>query len=558
MFRRILIANRGEIALRIARTCREMGIAAAVIHSDADAGSLPVALADEAIGLGDPWCYLDSERIVRAAQEWGAEAIHPGYGFLAENGAFARLCREAGIAFIGPAPEVMELLGEKDRARAHARALDIPCLPGTDGPVSTVDEAARAAAAIGYPVLIKAVAGGGGRGMRVARDEDELREQLPRAMSEARSAFNVPDVYLEKYLEGARHVEVQVLADAHGHVVHLGERDCTIQRRHQKLIEESPSPAVGERVRQAMGEAAVRLLASVGYVNAGTVEFLVDPSGKFYFLEVNTRIQVEHPVTEMRFGVDLVAQQIRVAAGLPLPFSQKNLSARGWAIECRVNAEDPLRGFQPAPGLITGYAPPAGPGIRVDSAARDGWRLPPFYDSMMAKVIAWAPDRTGALNRMVRALEEFQVEGVPTTIPFHLAVLRHPAFAAGRVTTAFAETGVSGADIARWAGRLAKPARRSPPAQARRQPAIRELGGGGTSAAIPVAAIAAAVAAVLHDRPHRIACIVPSPASRKPSGMWGAAGRSNLMNQRRALCNFGWYRGNGRVQQLAPPLRGDR
>src|SRR5690606_5364356 len=339
-------------------------------------------------------------------------------------------CREAGIAFIGPSPEVMEHLGEKDRARASAISLGIPCLPGTE-PLTDVDAAVRQAAAIGYPVLIKAVAGGGGRGMRVAHGEEELVRLLPRGMSEADAGCKSPLGYLEKYLEGARHVESQVLADAHGRVVHLGERDCTVQRRHQKLIEESPSPALTPALRQAMGDAAVRLLSALDYVNAGTVELPLDNAGKFYFPEANSRIQVEHPVTEMRYGLDLIAAQIRIASGQPLPFAQTDLVPRGWAIECRINAEDPLQAFAPKPGLITAWLPPAGPGIRVDAAARAGWRIPPFYDSMVAKLIAWAPDREDALARMDRALREFHIEGVPTTIPFHLAVLAQPAFVSG-------------------------------------------------------------------------------------------------------------------------------
>ena len=583
MFRRILIANRGEIALRIIRTCRELGIESVVIHSDADAGSLPVEMADGAVSLGDPWCYLDAARIVKAAQDAGADAIHPGYGFLAENAGFARLCQEAGVVFIGPGPEVMEHLGEKDRARASAIALGIPCLPGSE-PVTDVEAAARQAAAIGYPVLIKAVAGGGGRGMRLARDEEELARALPRAMSEAEAAFKSPLVYLEKYLEGARHVEIQVLADAHGRVVHLGERDCTVQRRHQKLIEESPSPAVTPELRAAMGEAAVRLLAALGYVNAATVEFLLDAEGRFYFLEVNTRIQVEHPVTEARYGLDLIAAQIRIAAGQPLPFAQDELVPRGWAIECRVNAEDPLSAFAPKPGLITGWLPPAGPGIRVDSAARAGWRIPPFYDSMMAKVIAWAPQRDEALARMARALREFRIEGVPTTIPFHLAVLAQPAFASGRIDTRFAETAVPMEAVAAAAQSLAAAGAR--PLTKADQPAAAEAlpvpgrGDGatagaargapapaGTQAAVApspsdeaaagasgptacrrrVAAIAAAVAAVVRG-PHRIVAVTPL-APGAPRALWGAAGRLDLMNQRRLLTNPATDRRNHRANR---------
>jgi len=574
MFRRVLIANRGEIALRIVRTCRELGIESVLIHSDADADSLPVELADVALPLGDPWCYLDGERIVKAAQDAGADAIHPGYGFLAENAGFARLCREAGIAFIGPGPDVMEHLGEKDRARASAMALGIPCLPGSE-PVTDVETALRHGAAIGYPLLIKAVAGGGGRGMRVARDEDELQRLLPRAMSEAEAAFKSPAVYLEKYLEGARHVEIQVLADAHGKVVHLGERDCTVQRRHQKLIEESPSPALSPGLRQAMGEAAVRLLSALGYVNAATVEFLLDPSGHFYFLEVNTRIQVEHPVTEVRYGLDLIAAQIRIAAGEPLPWSQADLVPRGWAIECRINAEDPLNSFAPGPGRITRWLPPAGPGIRVDAAAREGWRIPPFYDSMVAKVIAWAPDRAEALARMGRALREFRIEGVPTTIPFHLAVLAQPAFAAGRIDTRFAETAVPEGAIRAAARELADAARRGTasnpsasgaygaagtrPAAAAQPPGPAAAAHGRAAHRRRLAAIAAAVAAVVPG-PHRIVAVTPAPTPAAARALWGTAGRLELMEQRRRLINPATDRRNHRANRLwpAPAVRDHR
>ncbi len=565
LFRRILIANRGEIALRIVRTCRELGIETVVIHSDADAASLPVELADAALPLADPWCYLDGPRIVQAALDAGAQAIHPGYGFLAENAGFARLCREAGIAFIGPSPEVMEHLGEKDRARASAIALGIPCLPGSE-PVTDLAAAARQAAAIGYPVLVKAVAGGGGRGMRLARDEEELARVLPRAMSEAQAAFKSPLVYLEKYLEGARHVEIQVLADAHGRVVHLGERDCTVQRRHQKLIEESPSPAVTPAVREAMGAAAVRLLAALGYTNAGTVEFLLDKDGRFYFLEVNTRIQVEHPVTEMRYGLDLIEAQIRVAAGQPLPYGQADLVPRGWAIECRINAEDPLRSFAPRPGLIHGWLPPAGPGIRVDGAARAGWRIPAFYDSMVAKLIAWAPGRAQALARMQRALREFRVEGVPTTIPFHLAVLATPRFAAGDIDTRFAETDVPEDAVRAHAEALApahpttrQAAGSSPASDTPATPGTRAAPGvGGPSgaaaakrdavdaAARRLAAIAAAVAAVM-DGPHKIVSVRPLHEAGPARSSWGTAGRMQLMTDRRRFANPALDRRNHRA-----------
>lgn len=568
MFRRLVIANRGEIALRIVRTCREMGIETAVIVGDADKESAAARLADHVIVLGDPWCYLDGRRIVAAAKEWGADAIHPGYGFLAENPAFARLCAAAGIVFVGPPADVMEHLGEKDRARASAQALGIPCLPGTSEAVAgsganpehvgadelDLDAVAALAGEIGYPVLIKAVAGGGGRGMRLANDEDELRAQLPRAMSEAAAAFTSSAVYLEKYLTGARHVEVQVLADTHGNIVHLGERDCTVQRRHQKLIEEAPSPAVDDELRTAMGDAATRLLASVGYVNAGTVEFLVDDAGNFYFLEVNTRVQVEHPVTELLYDVDIIAEQIRIAAGERLPFRQEDLAPRGWAIECRINAEDPTKGFAPKPGRITAYAPPGGPGVRVDGAAFPGWSIPPFYDSMIAKVIVWAPSRKAAVTRMERALADFVIDGVPTTIPFHLAVLEHEDFRSGGFDTRFAETAIDQEQVVRHAEALARRHRSFPAAsdmgRSSSDGSAENVGpaGGNAGADIAadaridaragarrVAAIAAAVATVV-DGPHRLVSVSPVPGPR-PSGFWGMAGRLHQMQQRSLAIN---------------------
>lgn len=545
LFERIAIANRGEIALRIVRTCRELGIECAVLHSDVDAESPAVQMADHAINFGDVWGYLDAERIVQEARAWGAQAIHPGYGFLAENAEFARLCAAADVVFIGPSADVMEHLGQKDRARASALALGIPCLPGTETPVADIDAALAAAETSGYPVLIKAVAGGGGRGMRLAHDAEQLREQLPRAMSEATAAFKSPEVYIEKYLSGARHIEVQVLADNHGNVVHLGERDCTVQRRHQKLIEEAPSPALDDATRTAITNAATTLLRDVGYVNAGTVEFLVDDARGFYFLEVNTRIQVEHPVTEMLYGIDLIAEQIRIAAGEPLSRQQSDLQPTGWAIECRINAEDAARNFMPGPGLIASYLPPAGPGVRVDAAARPGWRIPPHYDSMIAKVIVSAPNRDKAIARMMRALHEFQIEGVPTTIPFHLAVLNNDRFVQGRFDTTFAETHISPAD-------LMTPGVRPTSSQA---PSTHEAlsddersGTNGQIEADPpgdaeprigtarLAAIAAAVA-VATDGPHRIVSITPARQSAGADSLWGTAGRLDLMQRRSSMIN---------------------
>lgn len=547
MFRRLLVANRGEIALRIVRTCRELGIETAVVASEADKDGAAARLADEVIVLGDPWCYLDGRRIVAAAKKWGAEAVHPGYGFLAENADFARRCADAGLVFVGPPPEVMEHLGEKDRARASALALGVPCLPGTkeavnpDGGDVDLDKAAVLAAEIGYPVLIKAAAGGGGRGMRLAKDEQELRAQLPRAMSEAEAAFKSPAVYLEKFLQGARHVEIQVLADAHGNVVYLGERDCTVQRRHQKLIEEAPSPVLDDELRRDMGRAAAHLLSSLGYVNAGTVEFLVDEEGDFYFLEVNTRIQVEHPVTELLYGVDIVAEQIRIAAGMPLSWRQDDLTPRGWAIECRINAEDPTQNFAPKPGRLNAYSPPGGPGVRVDGAAYAGWTIPPFYDSLIAKLIVWAPSREEAIARMRRALSEFVIDGVPTTIPFHLAVLEHEDFRCGRFDTRFAETKVDRERV--WFHATAAARRGSAPSGAGEaaqtddvpeQATWRDAGDASPRTA-KVAAVAAALAACI-DEPHRLVSVSPAPPP-SPAGLWGAAGRLALMHGRSLAVN---------------------
>lgn len=545
MFERIAIANRGEIAVRIVRTCRELGIRCAVLHSDADKDSLAVRMADEAINLGDVWSYLDVERIVEAARDWGADAIHPGYGFLAENPQFARRCAEAGVVFIGPDADVMEHLGQKDRARASAIELGIPCLPGTEAAVENVDAALAAAETARYPVLIKAVAGGGGRGMRIANNADELREQLPRAMSEAEAAFSSPAVYVEKFLAGARHIEVQVLADRDGNVVHLGERDCTIQRRHQKLIEEAPSPALSDETRIAVTSAATRLLKRLGYVNAGTVEFLVDDEGNYYFLEVNTRIQVEHPVTELLYGIDLIATQIRIAAGEPLPWRQDELISSGWALECRINAEDATRGFMPRPGLVTSYLPPSGPGVRVDSAAFPGWTIPPFYDSMIAKVIVWAPDRETALNRMSRALHEFEVEGVPTTIPFHLGVLDHGDFKSAQFATDFVDNHITPADFIESEAHVRSRERAaSVPAEAA-QTASPPAGTADARDNIDqsaksvdrrrIAAITAAVAATM-DGPHRIVSVTPQPAARvSADNLWGAAARLELIQRRSSM-----------------------
>ena len=442
MFRKILIANRGEIALRVIRACRELGIQTAVVYSEADRDSLPVRLADEAFCVGPPpaaQSYLHVPNIISAAMVSGAEAIHPGYGFLAENAALAEICEKTGLTFIGPPAAVIARMGDKAAAREAVSRAGVPILPGSSGPVREAAQALAAAAEIGYPVLVKACAGGGGRGMRPARDPEELRRAVETAQAEARTAFGDGRIYVEKYLEEPRHIEFQILGDRYGNVVHLGERECSLQRRHQKLIEESPSAALTPRLRQKMGEAAVRAARAVGYVNAGTVEFLLDRRQNFYFLEMNTRIQVEHPVTEMVTGIDLVKEQIRLAAGEPLGYARDRAGLRGWAVECRINAEDPARNFAPSPGVINLFLPPGGPGVRVDSAIYSGWRVPSHYDSLIAKVTAWGRDREEAVNRLQRALDELVIEGVKTTVSLHRRILADPLFRRGEISTGFIE-----------------------------------------------------------------------------------------------------------------------
>jgi acetyl-CoA carboxylase biotin carboxylase subunit len=444
MFTKILIANRGEIALRILRTCREMGIRSVVAHSTADAGSLPVRLADESICIGpedSSQSYLNIPRLIAAAEVTDAEAIHPGYGFLAENATFAEICRACNIRFIGPSPEVIRLLGDKVRARELARKADVPLLPGSDGAVRDETDAGVVAEALGYPVLLKASLGGGGRGIRIVWDADSLAAAVRTCQSEAAAAFGSSEIYLEKYVEGARHVEVQVLADGRGHTIHLGERDCSIQRRHQKLLEESPCPIMTSAVRGELTAAALRLCRAAGFESAGTVEFLLDRSGRFYFLEVNTRIQVEHPVTEMVTGVDLVRAQILIAAGEPLGLRQEDVLFQGHAIECRVTAEDPVS-FTPSPGRVTAYIAPGGPGVRVDSHCFTGYTVPPHYDSLVAKVITHGADRAEAVARMRRAVAEFVVEGIKTSLPLHARLLADPRFTAGDYSTTFLESGL--------------------------------------------------------------------------------------------------------------------
>ena len=440
MFDKVLIANRGEIAVRIIRACRELGIATVAVYSEADAESRHVTFADEAVCIGPPPAiksYLQMDALITAAKTRGAQAIHPGYGFLAENERFSALCREEGITFIGPAPESIALMGDKAAARATMTAAGVPVTPGSDGIVADVAAAERVAAEIGLPLMVKAAGGGGGKGIRIVRDADALAAAVRQAQNEAEAAFGNPAVYLERYIEEPRHVEIQVLADAHGHVVHLGERDCSIQRRHQKLIEEAPSPAVDPETRAAMGAAAVEAARAAGYQGAGTVEFLFDGEGRFYFMEMNTRVQVEHPVTEMVTGIDIVKTGIAIAAGEPLPFTQDDVVVEGHAIEFRINAEDPANNFLPSPGLVDEWAPPGGPWVRVDSHVYQGYTVPQFYDSLLAKLIVWGRDRDEAIRRGRWALAQFRVGGVKTTIPFHQHVLDHPLFVAGTVSTHF-------------------------------------------------------------------------------------------------------------------------
>ncbi|GBD32919.1 Biotin carboxylase [bacterium HR33] len=440
MFKKVLIANRGEIALRVIRACKELGLETVAVYSEADRESLHVRFADDDVCIGPPpsrLSYLKIPAIIAAAEITGADAIHPGYGFLAENPEFAEACANSNITFIGPTAEQIRLMGDKAAARKLAQKIGVPVVPGSPGPISDPDAALAIAREIGFPVIIKAAAGGGGKGMRVAQDAESFAQAFQLARNEALGAFGNPEVYLEKYLSRPRHVEIQVMGDKHGKVMHLCERDCSVQRRHQKLIEEAPSPAVDQELREKMGDAAVRLCEHIGYIGAGTVEFLLDEDGQFYFMEMNTRIQVEHPVTEMVTGFDLVKEQIRVAAGEKLSFTFYNQRLRGHAIECRVNAEDPSRNFQPCPGTITAFHPPGGPGVRVDTHIYAGYTVPPYYDSLIAKVIVHGIDRAEALARMRQALDSFIVEGVTTTIPVLRRIIDHPDFVAGTVDTKF-------------------------------------------------------------------------------------------------------------------------
>lgn len=442
MFSKILIANRGEIALRIIRACRELGVQTAVVYSTADADAAYLKLADEALCIGNAppkESYLKMDRIIAAAEIADVQAIHPGYGFLSENSHFAEICRECNIEFIGPSPEAMAAVGDKVRCKQMARKAKVPTVPGSDGEVEDEKQALAIAREIGYPVIIKAAAGGGGRGMRVAHNDVSLQGGLRQAQAEAENAFKNSAVYIEKYIEFGRHVEVQVIADHHGTVLHLWERDCSMQRRHQKLVEESPSPTLKSKTREALCNAAVRLIKAARYTNAGTVEFLVDKDQNFYLLEVNARIQVEHPVTESVTGIDLIKQQIRIAAGEKLPFKQEEIPQRGHAIECRINAEDPTRGFAPSPGQITELRLPGGPGVRLDTHVYAGYKIPPNYDSMVGKLIVHGPTRADAIATMRRALAEFHVAPTKTTIPLLLQIMDNQSFRHGAVDTGFIE-----------------------------------------------------------------------------------------------------------------------
>jgi acetyl-CoA carboxylase biotin carboxylase subunit len=441
MFKKILIANRGEIALRIIHACRELGIKTVAVYSEADENSLHVRFADEDVCIGPPRSaesYLNVPAIISAAEITGADAIHPGYGFLSESAYLAEVCEACHIRFIGPDPSVIKLLGDKARAKKAMKKAGVPMLPGSDGPVTGEEQALKVAKDVGYPVIIKAVAGGGGRGMRVVRMPSELPNALKNAQREAEAAFGNGDVYVEKYLENPRHIEFQIIGDHHGNVVHLGERECSIQRRHQKLIEESPSPALSDKIRKKMGSVVVDAAKAVQYTNAGTFEFLMDADGRFYYMETNTRLQVEHPVTEMVTGIDLVKEQIRIAAGERLSFKQSEVTFTGHSIECRVNAEDPET-FAPSPGTIHAFSVPGGPGVRIDTFAHAECTVPPYYDSMIAKIIVHGRDRQEAIARMRRVLEMTVIEGIRTSVPLHLKILNEADFQAGRLSTSFME-----------------------------------------------------------------------------------------------------------------------
>jgi acetyl-CoA carboxylase, biotin carboxylase subunit len=441
VFKKVLIANRGEIALRVIRACRELGIATVAVHSTADANALHVRFADESVCIGPPpskESYLNIPQLLSAAEITRADAIHPGYGFLSENSEFAKVCRDCKIHFIGPRPEMISLMGNKVRARNAAREAGLPLLPGSLGTVKSPQEAETFAREIGFPVILKAAAGGGGKGMKIVREPGALAQAFSTAAAEAVASFGNGDLYIERYVEKPRHIEIQVVADEHGRIIHLGERECSVQRRHQKLIEESPSPALTPELRQQMGEISIRAMEKLGYNNVGTIEYLLDENGRFYFMEMNTRIQVEHPVTELVTGIDLVREQIKLSAGEPLKRKQEDIQLRGHAIECRVNAEDPIT-FAPWPGKITAYSAPGGYGVRVDSSAYENYTVLPYYDSLLAKLIVYAEDRPTAIRRMQRALGEYVVQGIRTNIPFHRAAMAEDAFIEGNYDTRFVE-----------------------------------------------------------------------------------------------------------------------
>ncbi len=440
MFSKVLVANRGEIALRIIRACKEMGIRTVAVFSEADAYSLHLNLADEQVCIGSPISsksYLNIERLIQAAMETRADAVHPGYGYLAENESFAWECEKAGMTFIGPSPQNLKLAGDKIAAKKVMKSAGIPVIPSSDEGVADVNEASRLCDAMGYPVMVKAAAGGGGRGIKVCATRQDLLEEFPVARMEARTAFGNDEVYIEKCIERPRHIEFQILADHCGNTIHLGERECSIQRRYQKLIEESPSPSLNPQQRKAMGAAAIDAALAVGYVNAGTVEFLVDTDGHFYFMEINSRIQVEHPVTELTTGIDLVKEQIRIAAGEKLGYALQDVQRRGWAIECRINAEDPENNFSPSPGKIETYNAPGGFGVRLDSHLYQGYELPIFYDSLIAKLISYDLTRDGAIRVMKRALQEYRIGPIKTTIPFYLQIMDDPEFINGTFDTGY-------------------------------------------------------------------------------------------------------------------------
>ena len=439
MIKKVLIANRGEIALRVIRACKELGIKTVAVYSQADSDSLHVSLADEAYCIGPAQSsksYLHIPALISTALMSGVDAIHPGYGFLSERADFVDICHDHGIKFIGPSSESMRLMGDKATARKTMQNNDVPTTPGT-GLIENISDAIEFASCARYPVIVKATAGGGGKGMRIANNSDELKEAISLCKTEAKNAFGNAGVYIEKYLINPRHIEVQIIADQHGNVVHLSERDCSVQRRHQKLIEEAPCCAIDENLRKQMGEAAVRAAKSIGYEGVGTIEFLLDSDGNWYFMEMNTRIQVEHCVTELITGIDLVKEQLRVASGEKLSFSQEDINIRGHAFECRINAEDSEKNFMPSPGKIEGYIVPGGFGVRVDSHSYSGYTIPPYYDSMIGKLICWGIDREDARKRMLRALDEFVITGVKTTIPYHKKVLNHPVFISGDFNTSF-------------------------------------------------------------------------------------------------------------------------